>query len=272
MKLINNFWNKAKILSAFLYRLLPKRIQILGDGELMSFASYENIKSERNEIYKIFDAYFYLNMPYIFFKHRLYFSSRHRGFGENAFHSMWYLLFRDFKPTNCLEIGVYRGQVISLWGLLSKYFHLESNIYAISPFSSSGDSVSKYLVELDYHEDTVINHKYFGLDIPILHRSFSTDKSASLIFKKHKWDLVYIDGCHDYDVVLSDLNNTIQNLNANGLIVMDDSSLYFNYKVTNGGFKGHPGPSQAAMEFIEKGYLELVFGVGHINIFKIPRI
>jgi len=32
-----------------------------------------------------------------------------RGFGENAFHTMWYLLLEEFKPATFLEIGVFRG-------------------------------------------------------------------------------------------------------------------------------------------------------------------
>jgi hypothetical protein len=33
---------------------------------------------------------------------------------------MWFTLLCEFKPAQCLEIGVYRGQVVSLWGLIAK--------------------------------------------------------------------------------------------------------------------------------------------------------
>lgn len=35
-----------------------------------------------------------------------------------AFHVMWFLLHREFKPRSFLEIGVYRGQVLSLVSVL----------------------------------------------------------------------------------------------------------------------------------------------------------
>jgi hypothetical protein len=40
---------------------------------------------------------------------RHYFNQCRRGFGEDAFHAMWFLLFRQFRPVSFLEIGVYRG-------------------------------------------------------------------------------------------------------------------------------------------------------------------
>ena len=57
----------------------------------------------------------FYHLPFSIINHRVYFSKEFRGFGEEAFHSMWYLLLSEFKPKNCLEIGVYRGQIISLW-------------------------------------------------------------------------------------------------------------------------------------------------------------
>jgi hypothetical protein len=64
-----------------------------------------------------------------------------------------------------------------------------------------------------------------------------------------------------------DLKLAIENISDDGLIVMDDSSLYFDLPETFSGFRGHPGPSKVASE-IDNNQLILVTGVGHNNIFK----
>ena len=46
--------------------------------------------------------------------HRFYFSQNKRGYGEDAFHVMWELLYDKYNFSNFVEIGVYRGQTISL--------------------------------------------------------------------------------------------------------------------------------------------------------------
>ena len=58
------------------------------------------------------------------------------------------------------------------------------------------------------------------------------------------------------------------NLNQQGILVLDDSSLYedFNYP---GSFKGHEGPSKVVKNFI-KPELDNFLAVGHNNCFRIP--
>ena len=50
------------------------------------------------------------------------------SFGEDSFHVLWYLLLDEFKPKEILEIGVYRGQVLTLWSLISKELEIKTNI------------------------------------------------------------------------------------------------------------------------------------------------
>ena len=51
------------------------------------------------------------------------------GFGDRAFHYMWYLLLKDDVLTrrspSLLEIGVYKGQVISLWALIAQHLTVQ---------------------------------------------------------------------------------------------------------------------------------------------------
>jgi len=221
----------------------------------------------RNKVYDNLERFFFENLPWQFIRHRNYFNKNNRGFGEDAFHSMWYLLFTEFKPKNCLEIGVYRGQVLTLWGLLSKHLNLQCNIAGISPFSSAGDTVSNYLSNIDYLADTMLNHKYFKLNQPQYCIEFSTSTLAHKFISQTKWDLIYIDGSHDYEIVKQDLDIAMCNIATNGLIVIDDSSLYFDYSPRSHSFAGHPGPSQVAKEYCTN-YLSLLGGIGHNNIFR----
>lgn len=248
----------------FLWRLLPKKLR-----SYQPTALSEIFKRglSRNEIYKIMDDFFYQHLPWQFVEHRKYFSKNSRGFGEDAFHSMWYLLFSEFKPVNCLEIGVYRGQAITLWGLLAKQLNYTCNIGCVSPFSSVGDSVSQYNSGISYLEDTLENHHYFGLKDPECCVELSNSEKAKNFIAQRKWDLIYIDGSHDYEIVCEDFESSLNNLAPNGIIVMDDSSLYFDYTPDKRSFAGHPGPSRVAKE-IAQSKLSLLGGVGHNNVFK----
>lgn len=222
--------------------------------------------TDRNELHAYMHHYFKHYCPPEIRSHRMYYKEGARGFGENAFHAMWYLLLREYKPKLCLEIGVYRGQVISLWALIARMLDIKCEIHGISPFAPLGDEVSNYLAEVDYYADTISHHRKFHLEPPILLRSLSTDVEAIEHIRARQWDLIYIDGSHDYEFALSDYENCRDNLAIGGLLVMDDSSLYSGYKPPLYSFAGHPGPSKIVEQFAMK---ELIFiaGVGHNNIF-----
>ena len=84
-----------------------------------------------------------------------------------------------------------------------------------------------------------------------------------------KWDLIYIDGSHDYEVVKSDVDISIMSLNDGGLLVLDDSSLYQDYypeKIKTKTFAGHPGPSKVLNELIKNKEMNFLIGVGHLNL------
>src|SRR5260221_7964493 len=56
--------------------------------------------------------------------HRRHVEQAQLGFGDPAFHSLWARLLdaaaEKFGDVRALEIGVFKGQVISLWSLLSR--------------------------------------------------------------------------------------------------------------------------------------------------------
>jgi hypothetical protein len=221
----------------------------------------------RDEVYRFMNYLFNFGLSQKVKAHRSYFSKESRGFGEDALHAMWWLLFKEFNPKSCLEIGVYRGQVISLWALLAKINHHAINITGISPFSSSGDEVSEYLQGLDYLEDVKKNFALFADYSPVLYQGFSNDATSISFIEAGKWDLIYIDGSHDYDVALSDYEICKNALPKGGILILDDSSLYTDYHPPRFGFAGHPGPSKIVIENAMKE-MDFVIGVGHNNVFR----
>ena len=196
----------------------------------LTFSAASADFSRRNDLYAYMHHHFHNICPSEVREHRVYYKQGRRGFGEDAFHAMWFTLLREFRPKQCLEIGVYRGQVISLWALIARSLGFCCDAHGVSPFTSIGDKVSVYLRDVPYLEDTLSNHRHFGLHEPTLTRAFSTDSAALEHIRSRRWDLAYIDGNHDYEVALADYELCRDNLADGGLLVMDDSSLFTDYK------------------------------------------
>ena len=212
--------------------------------------------------------YFHKSLPETLRAHRRYFSAARRGFGEDAFHTMWFFLFERFLFKNFLEIGVYRGQTLSLIALLQQQHSLsDAEVWGISPFSSVGDSVSSYRNNVDYLNDTNLNFSHFGLKKPNLLKAYSTDPTALQLLKSRRWDAIYIDGNHDYEVARSDWEASAQNIKSGGVIVLDDASLDTSFAPPCYATKGHPGPSRLASE-IDSAMFEEILRVGHNRVFQ----
>lgn len=224
--------------------------------------SVEEVK-DANKWYQIFKGTF-KNLPEEIQKHRKYFLDK--GFGEDAFHAMWYYLFDTYRPKNVLEIGVFRGQTISLFNLLGKTFNYSPYVLGISPLTDANDSVSTY-DKLDYAKDIATHYEYFNLGTPNLLKEYSEKKIARETIKSKKWDLIYIDGNHDWPNVLVDYCNCAEALSDAGIIVFDDSSLHENYDPPPNAFKGHPGPSYV-LEAYAKQEMDLFLTVGHNNCLR----
>jgi hypothetical protein len=211
--------------------------------------------------------YFDRNLPEELRRHREYFCQTGRWFGEDAFHTLWFLLFREFRPASFLEIGVFRGQTLSLAALLAREFKLDCFVQGISPFSMAGDAVSKYQRDVNYYSDTLKNFSYFTLPVPALLKAYSTDPEAAKLITSRPWEIIYIDGCHDYEVVRQDWDLCAKSLSPGGLIVLDDASLDTAFQPPAFASAGHPGPSQLAKEISHPPFIEIL-KVGHNRVFK----
>ena len=200
-------------------------------------------------------------------RHREYFLQDQRGFGEDAFHVMWWMLFRKFRPNRFLEIGVYRGQTLSLAAILQCKLCSSGSVTGISPFTPSGDAVSRYRNDVDYLADTKTNFSHFALPEPDLVRAFSTDSAARERVKQEQWDAVYIDGNHNYEVAQADWGICSEQVRKGGIIVLDDSSMDTAYQPPAFATAGHPGPSRVAREVDKTQFRELLL-VGHNRVFQ----
>lgn len=256
---------------------LKRRIQHARDGlqqtslsKDLSFTGAVAAYPDRNDLHRYMHHHMGHLCPASVRAHRRYFSRGKRGFGEDALHAMWFALLREFKPHRCLEIGVYRGQVVTLWGLISREVGFACEIHGISPFSPAGDTVSTYLADLDYRQDVIESNAHFNLSPLHLLAALSTDNQALEYIAAHQWDLVYIDGNHDLEVVLSDYRACRQALAPGGLLVLDDSSLNTDFKPPRYSFAGHPGPS-TVMQDVAMRELKFLGGVAHNNVFQNSR-
>lgn len=261
-------------------RMLGAAVQLIRDVEArwygrrqrqycedLSFTDAVRQFPGRNALHAYMHHYFRHICPTGIRDHRAYFNEDQRGFGEDAFHAMWWMLLREFRPQRCVEIGVYRGQVISLWAMTAKMLGYALEVHGISPFTAIGDAVSTYRQDVDYLADTLLAFSAFDLPTPTLVCALSNHVSAIEHVTAHKWDLIYIDGSHDFEVVLADYRLCRNHLMPGGLLVMDDASLESTFKPPRFSFAGHPGPSRVAVEFAMKE-LEIVGAVGHVNVFR----
>lgn len=212
-------------------------------------------------------SFFYRGLPVLLRDHREYFSKEGRGFGEDAFHVMWWMIFKELKPEKFLEIGVYRGQTLSLASLLQKHFAIQGSVTGISPFLSVGDTVSKYRTDVDYLNDTRVKFRKFELSSPILVKAYSTDREALAKIKSQLWDAIYIDGNHDYIVAKRDWEVCSENIRMGGVVILDDSALTTDFRPPAFATGGHPGPSQITQEIDASRFREIL-QVGHNRVFQ----
>jgi len=230
------------------------------------------------------------SVPYLSI-HRDWVEKHSWGFGDRAFHYMWYLILaQDILKSNdpfLLEIGVYKGQVISLWSLIALNEGGKANIYAISPLSGTGERLPPIAHEIwlvinkKYREDFSSGNLYkqmdylrcieqifsqFNLTISSIHllQGSSQDKAIQAKLSYLTFDLVYIDGSHTYQDVSNDIDFYGDRVKVGGYLILDDAS-YFQPGTLF--WKGHKNVSRAA-EDIDKNRFTNILNVGHNRIYK----
>lgn len=176
------------------------------------------------------------------------------GYGEKSFWYLWLLLFSELaNDSKFLEIGVYKGSILSLSQLCAKKLNKSINSYGITPLENIGDKYSNY-EKSNYLEN--IKYLFSMLNVSgnktQIIKGLSTNEKIKNETSKHgPFDMIYIDGGHDYETVVNDIDFAKNNLKTNGYLIMDDASSFLKITPNNTRFNGH-----ADVAFAIKNYLD----------------
>jgi hypothetical protein len=196
------------------------------------------------------------------------------GYGNRALHWMWNLLIDNAPPKfSMLEIGVFKGQTLSLVALLAKLYNKDVQIFGITPLTGAGDKYNQH-PDINYEEAIATIFAQFGLDahnLNLIEGLSTNQRMIDIATQCGPYSLVYIDGCHDYEVVVSDIKNYGEMVEFGGYLIVDDASN--DLKIPNGlirlDWRGLPDVTNAVNHVldIDKRF-KLVFAVGHNKVYQ----
>lgn len=233
-------------------------------------SSWENTYECNNEIYT--ECNEKTNTTPILYEHYKTVEDMKCGYGEKAFRYMWATVISQL-PCNSkfVEIGVFKGSVLSLVELISIDLQKNISVFGVSPLTDLGDKYSQYPPD-DYY--LCIQKLYSKFNIPIekikVFRGISADSTIQQQVKSYgMYDLVYIDGGHDYETVCNDIEFSYNILSEGGLIVTDDSSYFLNISKNNTIFTGHYEVSKAIQDKMENSSkFKHLFACGHNRVWR----
>ena len=186
--------------------------------------------------------------------------------GESQY--LWKLLVdempQDFK---FLEVGVYCGQVLTLIRMLADIARKDAEIYGVTLLSSFGGDDTTF-PDTDYGANIAHFHRHFALEPAQLIVGDSTGPIMhGKVEKLGQFDLVYVDGCHDYSFVKMDLEFYPYILKKGGYLVVDDCAC--KKQMPWGFFKGIQTVCDAVSDTVEQDpQFEEVFTVVHNRIWE----
>ena len=223
--------------------------------------------------------------------HRKFIEENKLGFGDAAFHAMWAKILeaatRRHTKVRALEIGVFKGQIISLWALLAKTYRWPIEITGISPLEGSPPSKSaithkvKMVLSRKYRE-RVKNADFYEEDnyeeiirsvfdktgvefssIRLL-KGLSTDVEILKKTANNHFEIVYVDGDHTFNGALHDFEVFGAKVVKGGWLVADDAGCSL---PGTKFWKGHEAVSKAVGVLPSLGFLNIL-NVGHNRVFE----
>lgn len=219
---------------------------------------WQNTPEYHQHIHELFC--YIVNKDEVLNRHRSWVETNIWGFGERSFHYLWKILLSELAENpNILEIGVFRGQTLSLFMLLRP----DAVVYGITPLSTEGG-----MWESDYGDDVRKIHDEFELRQPIILKGLSTDRNIVAAAHERYYDMVYIDGGHTYEVVMNDFLNYAPLVKEGGFLVIDDCNCEMHMPF--GYFQGIQDVTNAKIKYMETTdeKWEFVFSVVHISVYR----
>jgi SAM-dependent methyltransferase len=180
------------------------------------------------------------------------FCARGYGMGEDSFHWMWKLLVDEMLGGfNFLEVGVYMGQIPSLIRLLADFENKDADITGVtmlSPFSGVTGARPPH-PDVDYRAGIQRLHDNFDQPMPHLIVGDSTsDEVHAQVEALAPFDMIFVDACHEYDYVASDLQFYPKLIKPGGYLICDDAAC--DLKQPWGFFQGIADVCDAVRTFI----------------------
>jgi len=224
--------------------------------------------------------------------HRDWVERHEFGYGQRAFHYLWYLLLSAlasrFRPVDMLEIGVYKGQIISLAALVARERGFEADITALSPFSGNlahlpvWRKAVHFVVRPNFRQAYLLGNLHpisdyladnrrmfhaFGLDFDRVHavRGLSTSPEIVTQLSSKRFAVVFIDGDHSYEAARFDIENYAPLVRPGGFLIVDDGA---NFLPGRGYFKGMKSVSSACRLLEQSRLWQNVLNVGHDRVFR----
>ena len=253
------------------------------------FEIYENTAQCNDDLWATFtrltDQVDYLK------EHRDFIERNKLGFGDRAFQFMWMLLLKHVHasemPPNLLEIGVYKGQIISLWALLCARENLPLTIHGVSPLKGEQVVTNRWLIGLlrrvsrrfaekwesanfypdeDYQKiiRALFGHFQLSFDVVRMSLGYSAERAIIEKVSEKRFAVIYVDGDHRYEGVVADIRNYSPMLCTGGFLVMDDASLDL---PGTRFWKGHRSVADAC-KIIEPLGFKNVLNVGHNRVYQ----
>lgn len=224
-------------------------------------------------------------------RHRAHVEMNQLGFGDPAFHALWDALLTEaankFNQVRALEIGVFKGQVISLWALLAKKRQLDVEVHALTPLAGNPAPPLgwlhrvRYRLDAGYREnfrtgnhyadddyETAVREHFRHHDLDFekvrLHRGFSTDPGLKAQLETARFEILYVDGDHREAGARHDFREYGAKVVPGGWLVADDAG---HDLPGNTFWKGYPEVTAALDELPALGFSN-VLNVGHNRVFQ----
>ena len=252
-------------------------------------AGYQNTAEMNDRVHGLLDAATWSDP--LLARHRKHVQENQLGFGDAAFHALWLRLLeaaaQRFGEVRALEIGMFKGQVISLWSYLGLSLGLKLRISAVTPLKGQPMPRSRILNWLRYRLDAAFRERIdngnfyedvdyegvvrrlfadFGADFDSVrvYRGYSSDPKVLGDLRGETFHLIYVDGDHTYLGARHDLTEYGPKVVPGGWLVVDDAGCDLPGTTF---WKGHRAVSDAVKVVPEMGFRN-VLNVGHLRIFE----